>query len=210
MESFDLPEAQEIGASFASQNKGWGSGYKFTKMLADNTFVENEYGKIYELEKTPGYTRLKIGADTNQIDLILSLCKNLNPPYFILYVLVIARQGHEKGRYQSKQIDNIEEVNLFLNDFKEFFETDGRHHIWVGTVDNSGLLIYDQHNVIFSYGKVLEQIMVLKNEGFHEMQFDFPVPHAHRYNSDNDKFEDQILKYWDWEKFSLNEDDVYE
>ena len=210
MEDFSLPKAQDIGKDFASQSRSWGSGHKFTRMLADNSFVDNEYGKIYEKEIYPGYSRLKIGADENQIDLMLSLCRNLNPPYFILYVLVVSRAEYEQGRYQSGIIESISDVEIFLNEYREFLETDGRHHIWIGTADNSGLIIYDQHNVIFCYGDLDAQALLLHNNGFKEVAFSFPVPHAHRYNEANDKFEAKLLQHWDWEVFPLAADDTYD
>ena len=210
MEEFDLPKSQEIGEKFVSQLNSWESGHKFTKMLGDNTFVDNEYGKIYEIEIYPRYSRLKIGADANQIELMLSLCENLNPPYYILYVLVVPRQGHEQGRYQSNLIESISDVRLFLNEYKEFFETDGRHHIWIGAANNSGLIIYDQHNVIFCYGDLERQTAFLQNHGFQEKAFSFPVPHAHRYNEKNDKFEEKILQHWDWEISPVTNDDTYD
>ena len=209
MEEFDLPKAQEIGEDFAAQIRKWDGGHKFTKMLPDNSFVDNEYGRIYEVEIYPGYSRLKIGADENQIDLMLRLCENLNPPYYILYVLVVPRQEHQQGRYQSDILKSITDIKLFLDEYKEFLETDGRHHIWIGTVDNSSLLIYDQHNVIFCYGDLEQQIVLLQKDGFQEMPFSFPLPHAHRYNEHNDEFEEKILRHWDWEIFPLTDDDTY-
>jgi len=73
-------------------------------------------------------------------------------------------------------------------EFKNYFETDGRHHIWICTVDNSGRFIYDQHNVIFAYGQIDKYVSVLKKEGFEEREFSFPSPHAHSYKPSNDKF----------------------
>lgn len=210
MEDIYLSKAQEIGRDYAAQIKSLDADGKFTRMLADNTFIDNEYGKIYEVEKTSGYNRLKIGADKNQTDLLLRLCENIAPPYFILYVLVVSRQGHEQGRYQSPLIETINEVQSFLSEYKTFFETDGRHHIWLGTPDNSGLMIYDQHNVIYCYGELEKQISYLQKAGFQEKAFDFPAPHAHRYNEKNDKFEEQILQHWDWEVFPLTDDDTYQ
>jgi hypothetical protein len=210
MEDFSLPEAQEIGKGFASQVNSWGGGHKFTKMSADNSFVDNQYGKIYEQEICSGYNRLKVGADEHQIELMLSLCGNLNPPYFILYVLVVPRGEHEQGRYQSDLIEDISDVKAFLNEYRGFLETDGRHHIWIGTADNSGLIIYDQHNVVFCYGDLDAQILLLQNRGFKEMPFSFPVPHAHHYSEANDEFETKLLQHWDWEVFPLTADDTYD
>ncbi len=207
---FDIFKVRKITKDLEKQSKGRADDYKFTKMLSDNSFVNNEYGKVFETETTNAYQRLKIGADNKQIDLMLKLCENLNPPYFILYVLVVPRHGHEQGRYQSRPIENINEVRLFFNEYKDYLETDGRHHVWIGTVDNSGILIYDQHNVIFAYGSLEKYKRTLRTLGFHEKPFSFPVPHAHRFNTDNDQFEEKILQHWDWSIFPLTEHDTYD
>ncbi|CAH0998019.1 hypothetical protein EMA8858_04154 [Emticicia aquatica] len=207
---FDIFKARKITEGYIEQSKDWKDGYKFTKMLADNSFVNNEYGKIFESEKTSLYQRLKIAADINQIDLMLKLCENMSPPYYILYVLVVPRYGHEQGRYQSRPIENIKELRLFLNRYKDYFETDGRHHVWIGTTQNSGLLIYDHHNVILAYGQLDSYIASLQKLGFQEMLFSFPVPHAHRYNTDNDMIEDQILQHWEWTIFPVTKEDTYD
>lgn len=45
----------------------------------------------------------------------------------------------------------------FLREFRAYFESDGRHHIWVSSLQASALqasatLVYDQHDVIYAYG----------------------------------------------------------
>lgn len=206
----DIFKSKKIIDGYLNLNEHHTPRYKFTKMLPNDTLVNNEYGEIFEIETTDSYRRIKVAADNNQVDLMLKLCSNLTPPYFVLYVLVISRIKNEPGRYQSKQIESLNEVEIFLNEFKDYIQTDGRHHIWIGTVDNSGLLIYDQHNVIFCYGQFEQQLITLRKESFKELPFSFPVPHAHSYNLENDKFEEQILKYWDWEKHQLTVQDTYE
>lgn len=164
------------------------------------------YGKIYEINENC----FKIAADINQVDLLLQLTRNLNPPYFILYVLTVSRLGNELGRYQSTLLETKDQLSEFLLTFKDYFETDGRHHVWIGAIDDSGLLVYDQHNVIFAYGGSSGYLGVLKNNGFKEQAFLYPAPHAHNYHFENDKYEDQILNNYDWQMFPIQESDLYE
>lgn len=164
------------------------------------------YGKIYET----GDNCFKIAADINQVNLLLQLAGSLNPPYFILYVLVTSRLGNELGRYQSTLFETKEQLSEFLLTFKEYLETDGRHHIWVGTIDDSGLLVYDQHNVIFAYGSSDGYLNILKNNDFKEQAFLYPAPHIHNYHSENDKYEELILNDYDWQMFPIQEHDLYE
>lgn len=207
---WDIFKARKVTRGLIEQSMDSIKGYKLTRMLIDQTWVNNEYGKFYEMETTIAFQRLKIAADKNQIELMLKLGEHLKPPFFILYVLVTQRNGHPQGRYQSNVIVNMEEVGRFLHQYKDYFETDGRHHVWIGTADNSGLLIYDQHNVIYAYGQLDEQIETLKALGFQEKAFSFPVPHAHRFDPVNDQFEDQIFRHWNWSFFPLTEHDTYD
>jgi hypothetical protein len=181
-------------AKFTSFDK---SGHEFT----------HDYGKTYEISTT--IKHLKIAASRNQVDLLLKLAENLTSPFYILYVLVVSRLDNEHGRYQSPLIETKDKLKDFLTEYKEYFETDGRHHIWICTIDNSGTLIYDQHNVIFAYGQLDTYISILKSEGFKEQEFSFPAPHAHAYNQSNDKFEESILQHWDWNHFPLADGDEY-
>jgi len=180
---------------------------KFTSYNNAGHEVPHDYGKIYELSFE--IKQIKIAASQNQIDLILELSNTLTPPFYILYVLVVTRLGNKHGRYQSPLFETKDELKNFLLEFKEYFETDGRHHIWICTVDNSGRLIYDQHNVIFAYGRLDNYISILKRNGYQEQMFSFPAPHAHAYNSSNDKFEESIFQNWDWDYFPLSDGDEY-
>ncbi|MGB4775802.1 MAG: hypothetical protein WBP45_11560 [Daejeonella sp.] len=96
--------------------------YKFTLVDNNNNPVYHNYGNVYTLQKTTANNRLQIGATNNQIDLILKLVDNLNPPYFILYILLISRLDNQPGRYESPQIETKEDLKVFLEQYKEFLK----------------------------------------------------------------------------------------
>lgn len=176
---------------------------KFSEYNIESPF---DYGRIYATEGG----RLKIGADRDQTDLLLNLIDGIEPPYFVLYVLLVSRIGKELGRYQSPLFESKEELKMFLTEYKTFLETDGRHHVWIGTCDNSGLLVYDQHNVIFAYGPLDEYASYLEDNGFSEQSFSFPAPHIHNYHKENDEYEEKITNHFDWQIFPLADTDLYE
>lgn len=178
--------------------------FKFTKSDNGNNEYHFDYGNIFQSENTS----IKIGPTNKHISLMLELVDYLEPPYYILYVLLVSRLGQEPGRYQSPLFETKQELQEFLLEFKEFFETDGRHHIWIGTINNSGLLVYDQHNVIYAYGPINQFKMTLKNHGFKEQSFSFPLPHCHHYHEDNDKIEKGVLEYLDWVYFPLSDNEL--
>jgi hypothetical protein len=180
---------------------------KFTGFDAENNEAVYEYGKVFEVETTAHYSRLKIGASQSAVDLMLNLADCLGGPYFVLYVLLIARDGEYPGRYQSPPLATQEELANFLREFRLVLESDGRHHIWIGTADSKGLIIYDQHNVIYAYGPLECYQTVVKERSFIEQAFDFPSPHGHSYNAENDAGIRSLLAYWDWQHFPLVADE---
>ncbi|MCA8832643.1 hypothetical protein [Hymenobacter pini] len=185
---------------------------KFTAFDALNNESVYNYGEIYQLEETENYTRLEIGASTDQVQMMLELSACLDAPYFVLYVLVTPRDGMSvSGRYQSPPIESRTALVDFFLDFKEPIETDGRHHVWIGNANNDGLIIYDKHNVIYAYGPIDKYLTVLLNQGYKQEEFDFPYPHGHHFHNENDVAIRELLAYWDWQQFPLvaGEDEEY-
>ncbi|MGR3811012.1 hypothetical protein [Jiulongibacter sp. NS-SX5] len=175
-----------------------------------NNETEYHYDKIYEEEKTTVGGRLKIGAGQDQTMLLGDLLTCLEPPLFVLYVLIIDCDGFKSGRYESPVLQTRNDALSFLNNFKDYLESDGRHHLWVGTSDGTGQLIYDQHDVIFAYGPIDRFKEHLNKECFKETEFDFPFPHVHNFHSENNKELKRLMNFWDWERYDLEEGDEYD
>lgn len=184
------------------------------KFATVDNLLKNEsefhYDKIYEEEKTINGGRLKIGTSLDQTILLGDLLTCLDPPFFILYVLIIDSDGYKSGRYESPVLETLDDVLSFLNNFKDYLESDGRHHLWVGTIDGSGQLIYDQHDVIFAYGPIEQFKEKLSQEAFKEIEFDFPYPHVHNFHSENNNELKRLLNFWDWDRYDLEESDEYD
>jgi hypothetical protein len=184
---------------------------KFTYFNSPNvsldTEVPYEHGWQYMLEEYPNYTRLKIGASTKPIDLLLKLCDFLAPPYYCLYVLVVGRSSSPAGRYQSPLLSDRESLVDFLLDYKELFESDGRHHLWISAPDEGATLVYDKHAIIYAYGPLEEYVKVLHAAGYREKVFDLPYPHGHNYLSENDSKVEELLQHWDWQHYPLQDID---
>jgi hypothetical protein len=166
------------------------------------------YNNTWCIEKYPNYESVTVAPKENQIEFMLDVLKNFEPPYWCLYVLLVSREDNEAGRYQCPYPMSYEEIYEFALKYKDYFETDGRHHIWMGSAKTKQLLVYDQHNVIYIYDDILKTSKYLKDKGFLEENIQFPVPHSHMYNVENDSFEIDIFKRWEWIKFPLGEQDV--
>lgn len=176
--------------------------YKFGSM--EGEFL---YGNIFKQEVFPEWTRVTIGVDNDAIPLMLDIVKQWNGPYGILYVLPISRLGHECCRYQSPHPCTFDELKLFAYTFQEYFEGDGRHHIWFIDLESNNKLIYDKHNLIYVYGDDANVISLLEKCGFSEKEIQIPSPHQHRYNQEHDVQEDEIMGYFEWKKFPLQSHD---
>lgn len=182
--------------------------YKFgvIKNDQDEQYI---YPDIWSREITSNYSRLMIAPAKNQIDLMLKLAESFEGPYGILYALLISRNDNKCGRYQCPKPLSIDELKEFCQVFKEYLETDGRHHFWVASTKVKDLLVYDQNNVIFAYGDNDIKKRILLDQGLKEEKVNFPYPHTHLYNPENDDFENKILSYFDWLYAPLQDGDAY-
>jgi hypothetical protein len=184
---------------------------RYYKFGADKggTEVEFFYNNIWCVEKYPDYERITIAPYDNQVELMLDILKSFPPPYWCLYVLIVSRTDQKCGRYQCPYPMVYNEIYNFGMKYKDYFETDGRHHIWMGSAKSKQLLVYDHHNVIYVYEDILNSSKYLREKSFIEETVKFPVPHMHNYNKSNDDKEISILKHYKWKRFPLKEQDEY-
>jgi hypothetical protein len=174
--------------------------------------VPHDYGNVFFEQPCGPSTRLVIGPSNDHVGLMTELATRLiGKPWFVLYVLLVPRQGNrEAGRYQSQPFDTHAELAGFLASFRSYFEGDGRHHVWVGSGANDGVLVYDQHNVIFAYGPLDDFKSILASRGFRESPFWFPSPHAHAYLPENDAEEERLMAEAEWKYSPLRPGDEWD
>jgi hypothetical protein len=184
---------------------------KFTYFTSPKALPDTEapydYGQRYMLEEYPSYSRLKISASDHGIRMLLKLSECLMPPFYCLYVLVVGRTESEPGRYQSPVLASREELVDFLLDYQSLFESDGRHHLWISVPDGYATLVYDKHNLIYAYGAKDEFIEMLQAMDYIQEDFEIPFPHGHNYLSESDARVEDLLHYWEWQHFPLQETD---
>lgn len=169
--------------------------------------IEFAFPDIWEREDHDTWARLRIGCREREIPLILSLCKSCTGPFGILYVLVCSRLGREEARYQSPEPVSFNDLEQFLNTFRAFFEQDGRHHLWVMSLEDGAQFVFDNHNVIYAYGNLDRFERLLREHGYRDGNVEIPIPHAHHYHPELDAAEDELFSYWDWKAFALSPSD---
>lgn len=158
----------------------------------------------YEIERTKGPLRLAIGPSGGHIHLLAELAREIPEPIGLLYVLVVPRTDREPGRYQSPLLRR-NDLDKFLDRFREFFEGDGRHHLWVLSPRGGPKIVYDRHDVLYAYGPIEVYERVLRALRLSEDLVEIPVPHVHMYHQQYDSEEKAVLNYWDWKRSPLVE-----
>ncbi|SMF18138.1 hypothetical protein SAMN02745866_01197 [Alteromonadaceae bacterium Bs31] len=115
-------------------------------------------------------------------------------PFGVLHVLLVSRLGKESGRYQIPQPLSY----VFLYEHQEYFERDGRQHLWVSSLSGEGQFIYDQQNFIYAYGDTEFFIEKLISKGFGKSEISIPAPHCHSYHEEFDGKEQLVHDAYDW------------
>lgn len=184
---------------------------KLTSLNGEGALVDHDYGDIFFRQPMEWGERLVIGPSNNQVEIMLSLAQTWDSyQFYILYVLLVSHSGAEPGRYQSPLIESLPELQSFFETYASFFEHDGRHHIWIGSPLNEGLLVFDQHNVIFAYGNLARYERLLVEKEFSQHEFWFPGPHGHGYPPNNVQHEEKLLRHFSWQYSPLQDGDEWE
>jgi hypothetical protein len=161
--------------------------------------VEVSYENVYEVQENQTLSRVAIGPKAEQVSLLLEIAESWAGPFGVLYVLVVPRRDqHRPGRYQIPEPCVFSELGTFAKTFKDYFERDGRHHLWIMDLPSRSQLVYDRHGIVYAYGDVKRYCQFLDEKGFARQKIDVPCPHGHHYNAAMDHFEDEIMRYWQW------------
>jgi hypothetical protein len=169
-----------------------------------------EYPNVWSREIITGSERLVIAPSNDHVSLMIELLGIMDEPFGFLYVLVVPRGQGVAARYQSAEPVARQDALEFLSRFKQFFEGDGRHHIWLKSVSSSDQLVYDKHNVIYAYGQLPAFEDILNRRGMERVdKVSFLFPHIHNYNPEFDEDERKLLSYWEWKQFPLRDGDDY-
>ena len=180
-------------------------------MLFKLGYLDNQeelcWENLFEKEEFPNFSRLRIGCREKEIPLILDFCKRMDGPFGVLHVLLVSRLGKEPGRYQSPSPLSYDELELFLYQHQEYFERDGRQHLWVASASGEGQFIFDNHNFLYAYGDLDSFISTLVEKGFSEGEVNIPAPHTHNYHVEFDDKEESMNDAFEWLYSPLQEGD---
>ena len=90
------------------------------------------------------------------------------------------------------------ELERFTDRYGELFEEDARAQLWVGEIDGVGMLVLDEHDLIYAYGPLHRFEQVLRERGYTSGDPQVPNPHEHRYSQQYDQLEQDLRRLWAW------------
>jgi hypothetical protein len=164
----------------------------------------HEWGDVFaRVTMSDGNERLEIGVSKRQVTLVQLLSAELEPPYGILYVLIVPRDRQNEGRYELVSSLEPDELTAFFERYRVVFEQDGRHAVWVQSA--SGQLVFTPHDIIYAYGPIEAFRAVLQRRDFVEKPVHIPAPHGHHYHPQFDPVVRDLLSRYSWTHYPLQE-----
>jgi hypothetical protein len=182
--------------------------FKIGTHVRGEGIVEFRYENTFQRQMTEERERLVIAPSNDHIEVILRLIREMTPPYWVLYILMVPHHDSSRaGRYQLGGSWDDDASRELLTSFKDFFEGDARHHLWIGSNSDRSMVVYDQHNVIFAYGPVDQFAAILQAQGLQEGPVNYPYPHTHHFRSAFDHFEQELLTHYSATWYPLEDGD---
>lgn len=158
-----------------------------------------------EITYADGTRCLRVTTSGSLTDLVEKLGRCLSGDWYFLYVLLTSHTEHKPGCYQSPPLGCYDGIHALLSKYRSFLDGDGRHHLWLGSTSGSGLIVYDQHNVLYCYGPIAAFLASLP--GFPRATITIPTPHTHHYPSGFAATQRHLLEEWGWRWFPLADAD---
>ena len=175
--------------------------------LRGDIWVERDSPATFAKESLKsGTERLVVGLPRGSTNTFRHLAEAMSEPFFVLYVLHTPRGEGEKGRYQSEEISRAK-LDKFLEQFEGFLSGDARHDVWVRSISDGDLIVWDRHNTIFAYGDLAKFIHKLGELGFRDQQPSTLGKHLHHYRPEFDAEATDVLSALDWYRTPLRPED---
>jgi hypothetical protein len=162
---------------------------------------------IHHDRASGGAERLILAPARGHIKLLSRLLECLPEPFRVLYVLVVPRgAGISAARYEAPGEFSRQEVKDCLAEFSDFFERDGRHHLWLANPE-VGTIVYDRHNLIYAYGPLNCFTEIASRHGLRVGRPEVPSPHWHAYHAAFDDTQRDLLNRYTWVQKPLRASD---
>lgn len=151
-------------------------------------------------------TRLTAGVPAGDPLVFQALVAELEPPYFVLYVLHTPRGEGEPGRYQSPALTR-DKFLAFMSRYAVFLSGDGRHDIWAHSPSEKATIVWDRHNLVYAYGPLARFDAALRGMSFEQGEPNAAFVHQHHYRREFDSDAAAILGEFNWSRTPLQPSD---
>lgn len=178
---------------------------------AGEGWVAHAHSHAYRLEdEPPGPPRLVAAPDRDHVGLLIDLTRTLPEPFHLIYVLLSMRTLRPPGRYQATRPLPRAALEAFLARFRSFLEQDGRHHLWIGSAAEPSTLVYDQHELLYLYGRLDAYQPVLRAAGMGQGPVVLPADHRHESHEAFDAEEQALLGAlaWTWNPLEPGDEEL--
>ena len=184
---------------------------KLTVPGPDGARVAHPHSHAWRLEpELHGPARIVAAPDRGQVALLLALAATLPEPFHLVYVLLSTRTLRPPGRYQATRPLPRAALEPLLVRFRAFLEQDGRHHLWIGSAAEPSTLVYDQHQLLYLYGRLEAYPPVLRAAGMDEGPVIVPAGHQHQQHPAFDQAEAELFAAlaWTWNPLEPEDEEV--
>lgn len=130
------------------------------------------------------------------------LAHQFGGPFQIMYVLTMAPRTGQVGRYQLLGVLPGEQLDRWLDFFREPLEQDGRHNLWVRCGD-IGHLVYDHHEVLYVYGDLELAERILVERGYELGECGSNFTHYHRCWEEFDPLVEYVVNSGNFQRYEL-------
>jgi hypothetical protein len=177
-----LPEnfTSKLGAW--DPNKGW---------------VPVTYSNCYQEQCISGVHRILIATSGSTTQLVVDLLAFFPGPYRLVYLLVTPPEGFEPMKYEKENLSQ-RDLRELLETYKDFLESDARHHLWIHSEGAGGTIICDEHDWVYAYGNIEAVKQYLIENDFADQAPEIPFPHLHNESNSNDPMMQKLLNHFDW------------
>lgn len=169
--------------------------------------VEHRFPDVFERRTIAGREAVVLAPSVGQVELLRALIQNLPEPFSVTYALLVPFQGFGEGRYQLRSELDRAELDRFLNRFREFFESDARHHLLIGNSNGLPRLIYDQHNLIYCFEALERVVEIARERGLQAGHVEMPSPHSHHSHDELNAEGAGLLSEYRWTRGPLEDSD---
>lgn len=175
----------------------------------DGGLIAFEPKNSFMLTSSANQQRLILATNEDRIDVFKSLL-DFYPGPFVITVVVQSPHGAIKkaGRYYSEWDRTRTQIDYFLDYFHDYISFCGLIHVWVTCQGTDGIVVYDQHDVFYVYGKPLEIANMFLDKGYSEGIPPIEFAHAHKTRDDIRPGTVELMKYGKWTCHPLDTTDI--